>query len=131
MSSVLIQEPAWETDATAPSTTAGPVLVDVPELLVPAPPEFLCTWVGIRVEFREGFTDSSAKEKKHNQTCKNLATKEKLGIRICQSHQKLRWNHQVHTQSKHNYWLDNGQYFLKLNVAHFCMPVHSLMVNTL
>jgi len=40
---VLIQEPGVETEATAPSTTAGPVLVEVPEPLVPAPPEFLCT----------------------------------------------------------------------------------------
>jgi len=37
-----VQEPGVETEATAPSTTAGPVLVDVPEPLVPAPPEFLC-----------------------------------------------------------------------------------------
>lgn len=50
-----------ETEATAPSTTAGPVLVEVPEPLVPAPPEFLCTWGGMRVELREGFTESSVK----------------------------------------------------------------------
>lgn len=78
MSSVLIQEPAWETDATAPSTTAGPVLVDVPELLVPAPPEFLCTWVGIRVEFREGFTDSSAKEKKTQSNLQKFGNQGKI-----------------------------------------------------
>lgn len=50
-----------ETEATAPSTTAGPVLVEVPEPLVPAPPEFLCTWGGMRVELREGLTESSVK----------------------------------------------------------------------
>lgn len=58
---VLIQEPGVETEATAPSTTAGPVLVEVPEPLVPAPPEFLCTWGGMRVEFSEGLTESSVK----------------------------------------------------------------------
>lgn len=51
-----------ETEATAPSTTAGPVLVEVPEPLVPAPPEFLCTWGGMRVEFREGLTESSVEK---------------------------------------------------------------------
>ena len=56
-----VQEPGVETEATAPSTTAGPVLVDVPEPLVPAPPEFLCAWRGMRVELRDGLTESSVK----------------------------------------------------------------------
>ena len=55
-----------ETDAMAPSTTAGPGFEDAPEPLVLVATEFLCAWEGMRMELRDGLTDNSAKKENKN-----------------------------------------------------------------
>lgn len=54
------QETWAETDATAPSTTDGVLLLGVPGLLEPVALELCCCACGgIRREFSEGFNDNS------------------------------------------------------------------------
>lgn len=65
--SVNLDQETWaETDATAPSTTDGVLLLlGVPGLLEPVALEFRCCacW-GIKIEFKEGFKDNSARQQK-------------------------------------------------------------------
>lgn len=62
----LDQETWVETDATAPSTTDGVLLLlGVPGLLEPVALEFrCCACGGIKIEFNEGFKDNSARQQK-------------------------------------------------------------------
>lgn len=69
--SVNLDQETWaETDATAPSTTDGVLLLlGVPGLLEPVALEFRCCacW-GIKIEFKEGFKDNSARQQKRHVT---------------------------------------------------------------
>lgn len=61
-----VHETGVETEATAPSTTAGPGFDGVPVPLVLAAAEFLWAWAGISVEFKDGLTDSSVRKTNQN-----------------------------------------------------------------